>query len=209
MSKKLKQSLERIYEKEDPWNIKDNHYTNDKHKKVINLVKKNKPSRVLELGCGEGILAKELAPHIHYLEAIDISATAVKRARKYCRDVKNVKFYCTDVADFTYQPNQYSMIIAMDVFSYIISDNTIFDLGLLVEKMIRSLKKNGKMIILNVTKVISPDGSRNELEYYDWARKSYFTIIKELGMIKESHRKYYGIKNNKPREYEIIVFSKL
>jgi SAM-dependent methyltransferase len=67
-------------------------------------------SRILDLGCGEGLLRGQLDSFSQYL-GVDISPTAVDRARQRWQD-NRTSFL---VGDFTATPNTFDIVIANEV----------------------------------------------------------------------------------------------
>ncbi|WP_370307174.1 class I SAM-dependent methyltransferase [Sinimarinibacterium flocculans] len=58
---------------------------------------------VFEFGCGTGSTALAHAPHVHQIEAIDVSPKmiAIARDKAAAAGIENVRFICAGIADFT------------------------------------------------------------------------------------------------------------
>jgi ubiquinone/menaquinone biosynthesis C-methylase UbiE len=86
-------------------------------------------ARGFEIGSGEGVMARELAPHCAALDCTDISRTFLKLARATCRDVANVRFHHirSDYLDFLpaasydfgYSVNVFIHLSEYDVYHYL------------------------------------------------------------------------------------------
>lgn len=79
--------LERMYKTlNDPWNFETSVYELNRFDLLLREVGKYPHDRVLEVGCGEGLFTSRLAMIARHVVAIDVSPTAVDRARRRCPD---------------------------------------------------------------------------------------------------------------------------
>ncbi len=65
--------------------------------KLLSLMQLSSASRLLDLGCGQGILARHLPPQVAYV-GIDMSDTLIRAARKMSK-AKNHRFLVGDAAE--------------------------------------------------------------------------------------------------------------
>jgi ubiquinone/menaquinone biosynthesis C-methylase UbiE len=60
----------------------------------ILTVLKIKPQHTgVEIGSGNGLVAKELSPHVRHLQCYDVSTSFLEKAQETCRGCKNVEFF--------------------------------------------------------------------------------------------------------------------
>ena len=84
-------------------------------KLIKNRFKIKKNDKIIDLGCGSGLLTFELSRFSDYVEGIDISKKMIKIAKN--RDKKNkIQWYCSSVEEFDFDINKYSLIIAYESF---------------------------------------------------------------------------------------------
>jgi 2-polyprenyl-3-methyl-5-hydroxy-6-metoxy-1,4-benzoquinol methylase len=111
-----------------------------KHKLVIFLIKKfakDSNLKILDLGCGTGMLAKKLEK-MGKVYGLDNSTEAVKLAQK--RGLKKILRYNLEVTPFPFKKNQFNIILALDVFEHLqFPEKTLFEIK-------RILKPNGLLI---------------------------------------------------------------
>ena len=199
--------MEEIFKKYDPWDDLNSKYNDTKFKRLLDLIEKYQPKNLLEIGCGEGIFTRLLGNYNFKVDAVDISSRAIKRAIKGCKKFNNIKIHLSDIIKFNFI-QKYDVILASEVMGYIISFNSILDVGLWLLKVVEYLNFNGKLIIVNTTEIKDVKTGQDEIEYYTWARGSYYSILKSIGMKHTLKRTYSGVKNQTSRKYEIVVFSK-
>lgn len=75
----------------DPWRLETSPYEASKFDHTITALGGRVYERAFEVGCAGGSLTQRLAPHCADLLAIDISETAVARARRRCAALSHVR----------------------------------------------------------------------------------------------------------------------
>lgn len=98
----------------DPWRLNTSPLEKKRYAALLKFVKKIKPTTILELGCAEGAFTKLLYPICKSITAVDVSATAIKRAKKI---VPEVEFICQDFTKMSFD-KKFSLIIAAEVLYY-------------------------------------------------------------------------------------------
>jgi protein-L-isoaspartate O-methyltransferase len=74
----------------DPWNFAGSRYEQDRYGTIVAALGNRRFRRAFEPGCSIGVLTERLARHCERVEAMDIAATAVCRARERCAHLSNV-----------------------------------------------------------------------------------------------------------------------
>ncbi len=86
------------------------------------IIEMSKGPKILEVGCGDGLMTKELIKHFKNIVAIDGSETRLERTKKIVKveNIKelNIKFYCTLFEDFK-TSNKFDTIIATHVLEHV------------------------------------------------------------------------------------------
>ena len=77
--------------------------------------------RVLEFACGTGITTFQIAPHVSWVRAIDISDEMVRRAKAKAADqgVQNVEISQTDLFDPCLAEGSFDAVTAFNVLLYV------------------------------------------------------------------------------------------
>jgi ubiquinone/menaquinone biosynthesis C-methylase UbiE len=118
----------------------------DKFEEVVNLIFKINPEKVLDLGCGTGILEKILLDKGFEGEiiAVDKSEKMLNIARNYIKDEENIEFKLLDIENNLPFPKTYfDCVVAINVF-YLIKNYKKFLSGVK-----RILKTKGYFILVN------------------------------------------------------------
>jgi len=101
------------------------------------------PGKVLDIGCGNGALLKELAPEIVEGTGIDVSEKLLQKARKMTRDDRHIKFELVKGPFLPLDDHSYDLAISMLSFRYL-------DWDPLMQELKRVVKPEGKIIIVDM-----------------------------------------------------------
>jgi len=118
------------------------HMANRK-KIVLDLVRKyaaGNTLKILDMGCGTGILTRSLLDESHYVASLDCSKQMLEKLEKSLKDSNCTTFLGTalgDVAGTSFSAEYFDAIICIGVFQYQLNDDD------LLREISRILKKGG------------------------------------------------------------------
>jgi len=185
------QYWESVFAQEDPWNYGTSPYERWKFAQTLSLLPKGRITKAVELACAEGHLTALLAPRVGSLTAIDISPTAIKRARVRCKQFDNVKF---QVLDFIKGPlpSNLDLILCSEVLFYL--PREILD-G--VAAMLAASIKLGGHILLAHGNLITDEPNKTG---FDWGHPfgaktigDVFRAAGQLALVKELRTPLYTV----------------
>lgn len=111
--------LELAYRVADPWNM-ESQLERLRFERTSAIIRRHFPARrsILEIGCGEGHQSEHLMPLCDQLYGIDVSETAVSRAR---RRLPGAQFAATDLfaQPWGREPGRFDLVVACEVLYYI------------------------------------------------------------------------------------------
>jgi SAM-dependent methyltransferase len=127
----------------DPWASKDDRFTYQHHKYdalVACLPPGRRYKRVLDLGCGLGLLSRKLAEHADEVIGVDIAQAAVEHARDLYCDTPNVRFERGDITDLPKSMNaQFELVVLADTIYYLpppLTDHQLKRLALRISELL-------------------------------------------------------------------------
>lgn len=82
----------------DPWNFRTSPYERGRYRQILASLGRPRYRHAFEAGCSIGELTAELAERCNRVTALDISATALERARIRCAAFPNVGFIRGDLS---------------------------------------------------------------------------------------------------------------
>ncbi len=102
--------------------------------------------QILDIGCGPGNITAHIAENISNgsIIGIDTSPEMITFAKQHYKDKKNISFQVADVTKITYQET-FDMVVAFFCLHWITDQKTA------LQKMVQSLKSQGKLFIIFTT----------------------------------------------------------
>lgn len=112
-----------------------------------------KKGTIADIGCGPGLLSKELASRSRDLRVvgIDVSPVALRLARKNCKGLSNVSFKIGDVNKLPFKDRMFDIVICKDSFHHFGNPHHALC------EMLRITKPNGMIYLQDL---------RRDLPYY-------------------------------------------
>jgi peptidoglycan/xylan/chitin deacetylase (PgdA/CDA1 family)/SAM-dependent methyltransferase len=183
---------EEVFAEEDPWDYGHSAYESWKFDRTLSLLPARRFARALELGCAEGHLTSRLAPLVGQLIAIDISPTAIDRAKKRCAGLDNVQCRVLNLATDPL-PTKLDLILCSEVLFYL----PPAALDGIAAKIAASLKPGG-LLLLAHGNLITDDRTRTG---FDWGHAfgaktigTVFGAFERLALLKELRTPLYTVQ---------------
>ena len=112
---------------------------------VLELCEPLKNLTVLDIGCGEGYVGREMLKRgAKHVDGIDISEKMINHAlrEKENQNIKNATYTVQDISTLRVTEEKYDLVIAMFLFNYL----SIEDTQLTMEKVFQLLKPGGQFV---------------------------------------------------------------
>ena len=146
--------------------------------------------QILDVGCGPGLLTKELAQRSKKFQVvgIDIAPYAIRLARKNCKGLTNVTFRLGNVYNLPFLDHSFDLVVCKDSLHH------FNNVGRAVKEMYR-VTKNGGLLYLQdlrrdlpqylLQRSIPPNTILKKLQFYSarasYTKKELKKIFKDLG----------------------------
>ena len=131
----------------DPWGLESRAYEAAKHARSVQALDGSQYRQALEVGCAGGMLTRRLAPLCDGLLAVDVSPTALDRARQRCQGAPQVLFECLNFPEQTPETKEFDLLVLSEV-AYYWSDE---DLGRAADWMTRGLVPGADILLVHWT----------------------------------------------------------
>ncbi|OGV25582.1 MAG: hypothetical protein A3F18_08245 [Legionellales bacterium RIFCSPHIGHO2_12_FULL_37_14] len=121
------------------------HHLNPVRVNIIESLCKIKNQRILDLGCGGGVLAEALAKKGAKVTAIDADEAAIKTAKNHAREQGiTIDYQATSIEKFTAKP--FDIITCFELIEHVDCPETIIKLAQ------KNLKKNGYIFLSTINR---------------------------------------------------------
>lgn len=151
--------------REDEWNW------------ILNHLPKNKKPVVLDIGCGNGALLKELSPLIEKGIGVDASEGIIKVSGEHQSHISNLRFQIIQGPKIPLENQSVDVVISLLSFRYL-------DWDPLMDEIKRVLRPGGKILIIDMIAVPAkwhefPDLVISKVKHY-YQRKKYPKFYENL-----------------------------
>ena len=110
----------------------------------------NKKTKILEVGCGNGEFTKRLSKLSSRVEAIDLTAKVIKRAKQeFSKKYKNVNFKVDNIEKLFFGEESFDIVCDISILHHVNTKKAF-------EEMFRVLKKGGE-IFFTEPNIINPN----------------------------------------------------
>ncbi|MEO6804479.1 MAG: SAM-dependent methyltransferase [Granulicella sp.] len=134
--------FEKIYrEEEDPWSFASSDYEQHRYTTIMNALSARPYRNAFEPGCSVGVLTSQLALISGRVYAMDISPTAIERARQRCLGRGNVVVCCGALP--LHMPATSFDLIVFSELGYYFDENALAQLA---GSLTARLEPNGVLI---------------------------------------------------------------
>jgi predicted TPR repeat methyltransferase len=198
VDQKIRTFMEGLWERGDPWDFESSLYERGRCAQLIEMLQGRHYPRVLELGCGAGYLTRFLSPYADRLLALDISQTAIERARTLNAGRPGIDFRVANIME--YQPQAdgpWDLIMFSDTICYLGWLYPFFDVAYLALQLFEATRSGGHLILSN-----SIDQQEDWL-LRPWLIRTYRDLFVNVGYTIESEEIYKAAK--KGVDFEVLM----
>ena len=124
----------------------------------------DRENRVLEIGCGTGIVTTQLADYVKEITALDISEEMLQKAEEKAKNLgkDNIQFHCSNLLDMDFPKEAFDVVTAYNVLLYMENQDEV------LERIYKLLKPGG--IFISATDCLGRNLSRDSVRKF-WKSK--------------------------------------
>ena len=196
VDQKIRSFMDSLWERGDPWDIESSAYERDRCVQLLKMLAGRRYGRVLEIGCGAGYLTRLLAPHADHVVALDISQTAIDRARALGAGQAAIDFRVANIMDYKPQVDgPWDLIVFSDTMYYVGWLYPFFDVAWLVVQLFDATCSGGRLLLAN--------SMGEEWLLRPWLIRTYRDLFVNVGYTIETEEIFKGTK--KGVDFEILM----
>jgi predicted TPR repeat methyltransferase len=198
VDEKMRSFMDSLWERGDPWDIEKSAYERDRCVQLLKMLEGKRYDRVLEIGCGAGYLTRLLTTHADHIVALDISQTAIDRARSLGTGGTQVDFRVANIME--YKPHvdgPWDLVVFSDTMCYLGWLYPLFDVAWLAVQIFEATRSGGRLMLAN---------SMYEGEDWllrPWLIRTYRDLFLNVGYTIETENVYKATKRDV--EFEVLM----
>jgi SAM-dependent methyltransferase len=198
VDQKIRTFMDSLWERGDPWDIESSAYERDRCTQLLKMLEGRRYGRVLEIGCGAGYLTRLLAPHADHLVALDISQTALDRARALSTGDAGIDFRVANIMDYKPQVDgPWDLILFSDTMCYLGWLYPFFDVAWLAVQLFDATRGGGRLLLSNSM------GEGDDWLLRPWLIRTYRDLFVNVGYTIEAEEIYKAAK--KGVDFEVLM----
>ena len=128
----------------DPWRFETSAYEQAKYEATIAALGEAAIGLALEVGCSIGVLTRRLAARCDRLVAVDVSTSALDRARRRCADLDNIDFRLAQIPR-AHVSGPFDLIVLSEVAYYWDDDDLTRAAGMFAAQRVAQ----GRMLLVH------------------------------------------------------------
>lgn len=141
--------VERVFRRSpDPYHCRDSSYELAKVRDQLAVLGVQRFKRGLEIGCGEGVFTPHLAQRCDQVVGIDLSSTAIARAKETTSHLSNVSVLVANIRRYQ-PPSPFDLIVASEVLYYVGEKRSLRLLEEVVERIVELSDDGGYVLLVH------------------------------------------------------------
>ena len=199
---KARTFFEDLWKRGDPWNLENSKFEQAKYERQLAILNDRRYSRVLEIGCGAGDFTGALARIADQVVAVDISPTAIARART--KSVENIDFRVANIMDHDLRAaGLWDLVVMSETIYYLGWLYSFFDVAWLAAELFAVTGEKGQLLTANTC------GGVEDYLLRPWIIRTYHDLFVNVGYQLESEEIFRGTKDGVDLEVLISLFAKV
>jgi SAM-dependent methyltransferase len=203
IDQKARDFFETQWQRGDPWQIESSEYERARCVHLLRMLAERRYARTLEIGCGAGYFTHLLAGVAEPIVALDISPTAIARARRLWTGPVGVDFRVANIMEYDVQADgPWALVVLSDTICMLGWLYPFFDVAWLAARLFAASAAGGRLLLANSM------CESNEPLLLPWLIRTYRDLFRNVGYALEAEEIFRGNKNGVEFEVLISLFAK-
>ena len=199
----VRRFFEDLWKGGDYWDFEGSDYEYARCLHLLEMLGRRHYPRVLEIGCGAGFLTRLLAPYADQIVALDISQTAIDRARALGAGPAAVDFRVANIMEYKPETDgPWDLIVFSDTMYYLGWLYPFFDVAWLAVQLFAATRRGGQLLLANSM------GEGEDWLLRPWLIRTYRDLFVNVGYQNAAENIFKGTKKGVEFEVLVTLFSK-
>jgi SAM-dependent methyltransferase len=192
-----------LWRRGDPWDLEGSKFEQERYAHLLRILDTRRYARLLELGCGSGAFTRLLCRAADHVVALDISPTAIARAKGAGIDPFVVDFREANIMEYDVRPEgPWDLVVMSETIYYLGWLYSFFEVGWLARELYEATADDGRLMIANTC------GGVKDYLLRPWLIRTYHDLFLNVGYRLETEETFRGTKNSVDLEVLISLFVK-
>jgi SAM-dependent methyltransferase len=203
VAEKAQGFFENLWKGGDYWDFEASDYEHARCLHLLKMLEGRHYARLLEIGCGAGFLTRLLARQAEQVVALDISQTAIDRARALGAGPAAVDFRVANIME--YKPENdgpWDLIVFSDTMCYLGWLYPFFDVAWLAVQLFDATCGGGQLLLANSM------GEGEDWLLRPWLIRTYRDLFVNVGYNITAENVFTGTKKEVDFEVLVTLYSK-
>ncbi len=201
IAQKAQVFFEDLWKRGDPWKFETSEFEQAKYDREITILRGRRYPRALEIGCGAGAFTRRLARQADGILALDISPSAIDRARAI--GISSVDFRVANIMDYNPRAEgPWDLVVMNETICYLGWLYSFFDVAWLAAELFAASREHGQMLMANTC------GGVEDYLLRPWVIRTYRDLFLNVGYQLDSEEIFRGTKDGADIEVIVSLFGK-
>jgi SAM-dependent methyltransferase len=203
VDQEIRTFMDGLWKRGDPWDLESSEYERERYAHLLRMLRGRHYARILEIGCGAGFLTRLLAPHADRIVALDISQTAIDRARALGAGPAVVDFRVANIMDYKpHADGPWDLIVFSETICYLGWLYPLFDVAYLATQLFDATRHGGQLMLANSI------GQGEDWLIRPWLTRTYRDLFVNVGYTIETEEVFQGTKKGEDFEVLMTLYNK-
>jgi SAM-dependent methyltransferase len=205
-SREAERFFEEHWRKDDVWSFDSSPWEQKRFARLEQIVSGRRYRRALELGCGAGHFTERLLPLVDALVGVDISPTAVEKARARIAGSPHAapaELRVGDVMELELRrEGPFDLVVLSETVYYLGWLHSFFKVAWLARDVYEAMAPGGRLLLANTL------GEIGDALVLPWIVRGYHGVFRAAGFETESEELLEGEKNGVALEVLISLLTR-
>ena len=195
--------FEELWQRGDHWEFDSSAFEQMRYARLMALLAGRRYAHVLELGCGSGSFTHHLAGLADHVVALDISQTAIARARTLWTGSATVDFRQANIMEYDlHAEGPWDLVVLSDTMCYLGWLYSFFDVSWFASQLFAATRIGGHCLFANAM------GEFGDMLLLPWLIHTYGSLLHNVGFHLETEEIFRGTKHGVTIEVLMALFRK-
>jgi len=204
ISRRAQSFFEELWKRGDPWEFETSEFEHRRCVRLLEILSGRRYAKVLEIGCGAGAFTRLLAPIADHVVALDISSTAIERARAIQTGPGSIEFRVANIMEYDARTEgPWDLVVMSDTVYFLGWLYSFFDVGWLAMELFGATRPGGRLLLPNSY------GGTDDYLMRPCLIRTYRDLFLNVGYQVKTEEIFRGTKNGVGIEILMTLFEKM